>query len=105
MKRVLIGCFAIIIAACLFAFTTPNAKKQVNRTQTTYVYTGDNTLSQQRDAQWYIKDNNGLPCSGAEEKICLIVTATDEGDHPDFSGGNPVDNAGMFDQVSKRPNN
>lgn len=93
---------ALVVAVSLSAFTARHEKKTV-RSQTTYVYTGDNTLSQQRDAQWYIKDNDALPCSGSEQKICLIVTASDEGDHPDFSSGNPVDDPGMFDQVSKRP--
>lgn len=104
MKKILLPMIALVIGIALSAFTSNHLKSRANKAQTTYVYTGDNTIAQQRLAQNYLKDNDALPCSGSEQKICLIVTDTDEGDNPDFSSGNPVDNPTMFDEVDKRPN-
>jgi hypothetical protein len=105
MKKMILPIIALILGVGFSAFTKPNAGKVHKRTGTTYVYMGDNTLAQQRLEENYVKDNDALPCSGSEQKICLIVTATDEGDTPDFSSGNPVDNPTQFDQISKRPFN
>ena len=78
-------------------------QQEVKRTLTTYVYTGDNTTTQQRQSQWYVKDNNAESCGGIAQKICLIVTGSDEGAHPDFSSGNPVDNPSLFEDVMYKP--
>lgn len=106
MKKAIFSFAVVFLTISLFAFIKPAAKHKTNfakKTQTTYVYTGDNSLAQQRNSAYYVKDNNANPCSGAEEKICLIITEDDEGDHPDFSAGNPVDNPTMFVDVDKRP--
>ena len=101
--RFILPLFAVLIVVGASAFTKAHQQASKTEVVTTYVYTGDNTEEQQRNPELYIKDNEALPCSGQPDRICLIQTSSDEGDHPDFSQGNPLDNPGMFEDVSYKP--
>lgn len=98
MKKILFILAAVITGIAAVAFSFPAKEEIKSLDPVTYVYIGDNSLSQQRDPMWYVKDESPDPCTGDEERICLLQ-APDNGTHPDFSNGNPVDDPGDFNNT------